>query len=178
MSTINLIPNYLKKEQAVNQISGLIFVSLFTLLVMGIIIFGALFATNYFTENQLTETKISLSEQELRNQSLKPISDDVKLINGKLKKIASIKDSKVDWNIFLTQINSSVPEKVQISTLQADRKTKKIAITGKAETRRDIVKLQKKLETLEYFKNLTFSASSLNEQDSNYTFNLAGDFVK
>lgn len=178
MSTINLIPNYLKKEQAVNQISGLVFVSLFTLLVMGIIIFGALYVSDYFVKEQLTNTTLSLSEQELKNQSLKPISDDVKLINSKLKKISLIKDSKVDWNVFLTQINLSVPEKVQITSLQADRKVKKVTLTGKAETRRDIVKLQKKLETLEYFKNLTFNASSLNEQENNYTFNLTGDFVK
>lgn len=178
MSTINLIPNYLKKEQATDQISGLVFVSLFVLLVMGILIFTALYASNYFVETQLKDTNISLSEQELKNQSLKPISDDIKMINSKLKKISAIKETKVDWNTFLSQINASVPEKVQISSLQADRKTKKVTITGKAESRREIVKLQKKLETLDYFKNLIFNASSLNEQDNDYSFNLTGDFVK
>ena len=178
MATINLIPDYLKKEQSANQFSGLIFSSLFVLLIMGILIFGAFFFGNYFVEGQLKETNQSLSEQELRNANLKAISEDVKLINSKLKKISTIKDSRLDWNKFLADLNSSVPEKVQITSLQADRKTKKVTIIGRAETRREIVKLQKKLETLDYFKNLTFNASSLNEEDQDYTFNLTGDFVK
>lgn len=173
--TINLIPPQKKREQRTKALSKLIISSLLIIIIMLLLVFGALYLINISQKNELDRTNADLASQNLKIGELKKVEDNVNLVNSKLKKIDSIIKQSMSFVDMLKTFNASVPEKVQIIAFQYDRKTKKVSISGQAETRRDIVKLQEKLEANDYFANLIFASSNYSEATATYSFTMTGD---
>lgn len=173
-STINLIPPRIKRELQLKQILNIILVALLAFLVMTIISYGAFFATNYYLFDELSSTETALAEQEVKIKKLEPLEKKVILINSKLEQITSLKSSSMIWSEFLEAFESSVPENVQIDNLQIDNKAKTVTLSGKAESRRDIVKLETKLNTMDLLAEMAFTSSTRNEEDNVYTFSMSG----
>ena len=173
-STINLIPPRIKKELQLKQILNVIMVSLVAFLAMTVISYGAFLATNYFLSDELSEVSAQLSEQEVKIKNLESLEVDVGTINSKLEKISTLRSESIVWSEFLDIFVASVPEKVQIESMQIDNKAKTVSISGRAQTRRDIVKLEATLNTIEQLSEISFSASVYNAEDDLYTFSMTG----
>lgn len=178
IQSINLIPPQIKREQKLGRFSALVTLVFLTLTIMTVLVYCGLYLTNKYISYELADARERLSEQQTKNKELKPVEDAVDLINTKLKKISELKSAEPDWPQIIIDINASAPSQVQLTSILLDRKDKKVSVSGFAESRRDIVKLQTKLLTLEYFSNLTFNSSAYNQTDQMYNFTLSGDIVK
>ena len=178
MTTLNLIPPEKKQEQQLRSISRVIMTFFALAIIITIFLGGLGYAINYYSKSELAKAKENLSEQEFKISKLKSIEDDVNLVNAKLKKIDTLRKDNASAILMMQNFNASVPTEAQISSLQIDRKGKKVSISGFAETRRDIVKLQSKLEESEYYKNIVFNTSTYSESTANYSFNMTGEIEK
>lgn len=176
ISSINLIPPKIKKRQQLKQISLIISVSFFTLFVMTAIIYGAVFAANFYTNEELLTAENQLAENELKIKILEPLENDVNLINSRLNRISALKKENIVWSEFFEIFENSTPKDLYIDSLSVDNKAKTINMSGYAETRRDIVKLETKLNSLEFLSDVGFNSSTYNTKDFNYKFSMVGVF--
>ncbi len=176
ITTINLIPPRIKKEQRLRQISKVVFSFFFALLLMSILVYGAIFMANYYTQEELTSAQSELAEYEVKIKKLEPLEKDVTLINSRLNKISELRKNSMLWSEFLEIFNNSTPTELHIDSLSVDYKAKTIVMAGSAETRREIVKLETKLNTMESLTEVGFSSSTYDETDYNYNFSMTGVF--
>ena len=176
ITTINLIPPRIKKEQRLRQISKVVFSFFFALLLMSVLVYGAIFMANYYTLEELNSEKGELAEYEVKTKKLEPLEKDVALINSRLNKISELRKNSILWSEFLEIFNNSIPTELNIDSLSVDYQAKTINMAGSAETRREIVKLETKLNTMESLSEVGFSSSTYDETDLNYKFSMTGVF--
>lgn len=175
---INLLPPKIKHEQKIGQISSQINAAVFALIIMVALTYSAIFLVNFFLSGQLGKIQDNLDKTNVEIAKLKDIESSVTGTNQKLSKLDTYKDQRFEWSSVFVDINNSIPEKVKIDSIQIDQKGSKFVISAAAETRSDIVKLQAKLEDLDYLKNLSFQSSTYNEKESYYTFSMVGTISK
>ena len=174
MATINLIPPKIKAAKRNKKIFSQIYFALVILIAMAAISYGALFALDYFANQELSKTKLALAQEKAKLKNLEPIEKDVQAINSKLQKISTLKKDRVLWSLVLIDINHSTPQQLKVDSFAAGTKDNKVTFTGAAETRRDIVEFQTKLNTSNFYNNFTFDSSSYSESESMYTFTMNG----
>ncbi|OQB06699.1 MAG: hypothetical protein BWY19_00049 [bacterium ADurb.Bin212] len=175
---INLLPPKIKKEQKIKKLSVQISGAMLTLLIMVVMTYSAVYFVNFFLDAQLTKNKQQLDETKVEISKLKSIEDDVNTINQKLGKLETLDKDRVEWSAFFKEINSSIPEKVLVNSIQVDKTKKTFSISAAAETRADIVKLQAKLEEMELLKSLSFQSSVFDEKNGFFTFSMYGSIEK
>lgn len=178
MNTLNLIPPHIKSAESNKKIFSLVFTGFFILILIAGISYGALFTINYLTKNEIAETNQRLTEENTKLKDLEQIEKDVNEINAKLQKIASLKKDRVLWSQVLTDLNHNTPEQLVVNSFAVTTKDKKVIINGSAETRRDIAKLQEKLNVSNFFTNIIFNTSSFTESEDMYTFSMSGELKK
>lgn len=175
MSTINLIPPQIKAADRNRKIFSLVFSILLILVLMLIFAYAAVFALDYFAKDELGKTNQTLAEEQAKLKNLADIETEVNGINARLTKISGYQKDRILWSKVLTDLNNSTPEQLKLDNFSAGTKDKKLTISGAAETRRDIVKLQEKLGTLSYWTNLNFNSSTYSETEQMYSFTMTGD---
>lgn len=175
---INLLPPKIKHEQKLNQISKMVNTGIFALLLMVGLSYSAIYLVDYYISSQMSKNTQLLDQTKFAISKLKPIEDDVNNINSKLGKLDTLKSQRFEWSAVLADLNKSIPQNVQITSLQIDKKNMKFSLGAAAESRSDIVKLQAKLEDLDYFKELSFGSSTYNEKNNYYTFTMSGKLSK
>lgn len=178
MSTINLIPPKIKNAQKAKRLAKLASSSLFSILVMVLIVYGAIYLANAFIKSDLNSVKQNIAEAEFKLKSLKDVEDRIAAVNSKITRLDTLKKQSIIWTDVITKYNASVPEKIQITSTQMDSKTKKFTLSGIAPSRREIVRLQTKLEESDYFANVVFGSSVYDDKTNSFTFSLAGEFAK
>lgn len=178
MSTINLIPPQIKAADKNRKIFSFISSILAILIIMLVFCYGAIFALDYIAKDELGKTKETLADEQNKLKNLEDIETEVNAINSRLTKIGNYQKDRVLWSGVLADLNHSTPEQLKMDTFSASTKDKKLTITGAAETRRDIVKLQEKLGTLGYWTNLNFNSSTYSETEQMYSFSMTGDLKK
>lgn len=178
MSTINLIPPQIKAADRNRKIFSFASTILVIIAIMLIFCYGAIFALDYLAKNELGQTNQTLAEEEAKLKNLESIETEVKDINARLTKIGDYQKGRVLWSKVLTDLNHSTPEQLKMDSFAAGTKDSKLTISGAAETRRDIVKLQEKLGTLSYWTNLKFNSSSYSTTEQMYTFTMTGELKK
>ena len=178
MSTLNLIPPQIKSAENNKKIFSLIFSAFFILILIAVIAYGALFTINYLTKNEIAEANERLAEENAKLKNLEQVEKDVNEINAKLQKIASLQKDRVLWSQVLTDLNHDTPEQLVMDSFTVTTKDNKVTISGSAETRRDIAKLQEKLNSSNFFTNIAFNTSSFAESEGMYTFTMNGELKK
>lgn len=178
MTTINLIPPKIKRQQRAKRLSKVISSALFSILIMILIVFMALYTTDRFLKSELSSSTQNLADTEYKLKSFKDIEDRIGSINTKLLRLNTLKSQNIVWTDVIEKIGLAVPDKVQISGVQMDATGKKFTLSGIAPSRREIVMLQTKLEDSDYFSGVTFGSSSLDDKTNTFTFSLTGDFKK
>lgn len=119
-----------------------------------------------------------ISNEEKTFESYRELERDIIGINSRLKKIAEIDNTKIDWSNYISSIASSTPPEVTIDSLSLTSIKNSVSFTGKAASRKDIAVLKEKLETSDYFENVIFNTSSYNSTDKNYSFSLTAEIEK
>lgn len=175
---INLLPEKIKKEQKLKQISKQVNVAVITLLIMVAMSYSAVYLVDYFLSSQIDKNNDLLEQTKTQITKLKPIEDDINSINGKLTKLDALKKQRYEFSAIISDINNSIPAQVKIKSFEIDVPSNKISVSASAETRSDIVLLQASLEDLPYFKDMSFSSSTFNPTDNNYSFGMLGSLTK
>jgi len=178
MSIINLIPPKNKKKQYVKKVANIVFSSLFVVTLILLITFSALYGINYYLEDALKNSKQELIEAEAKIANLKSVEEDVDNINAKIEKIDNLKSASINWKTIINDFNSSVPDQIRVDSLSIDWENQIISISGIGESRREIVKLQEKLNASEYFDGLSFSTSAYSNSHQAYSFSMTGEVIK
>ncbi len=91
--------------------------------------------------NDLTLNIVSLNN---RNMSA---NRQINAINRRIKEINNIQSMYIVWTPILTQLAAGVPSGVVLSTMDINAKTKKLSLTGHADTRDDLLLFQRNLQT-------------------------------
>lgn len=175
---INLLPEKIKREQKLNQISRMVNSGIFALLLMVGLAYSAVFLVNYFISSQMDKNNQLLDQTRVSISKLKPIEDDVNNINAKISKLDTLKSKRFEWSALLNDFNNSIPKSVQINSLQMDTESQKFSLTAAADSRSDIVKLQAKLQEISYLKDLSFASSTFDDKNDYYTFTMSGKISK
>lgn len=171
---INLLP-----PQEKNNIYNLllkrqlhVFVFIITIIFFG----GAIFVLNtlVFLKIQVGELgqSLNLESTTVEADSVKSLEDKAKDLNFKLAKYQSFRDGSAGLSTILVRVSDVVPLGVGLTALNVDTATRKVTMSGQAQTRDDIVSMENKIKKSEYFEKIESPLSNY-LQKNNATFNLS-----
>ncbi|MFA4995948.1 MAG: PilN domain-containing protein [Patescibacteria group bacterium] len=172
---INLLPPKFKQEKKVKKIAKVISIFLATVFIILLIVTTSLWVANYETKKDIDKFSSKISEQNNVLLRYKETDEGIKAVNSKLSKIESVGSNRILWSNIITELSKLTPSQVQIKTMTLDQQNKKIGLTGYAETRNDIARFKEKMSSSKYFKNVTFSSSTRDEEQSNFSFSISSE---
>ncbi len=136
------------------------------LAVTGIVLLGAdWILQTYFTS--LSENLTAISNQQLNKNT------DLKNINGILLQTEKLQVQYTLWVEKIITISDAVPPGVVLTQLTLDAKNKTLLLGGVAETRENLLALQKNLEALPLLSGINIPISQLSLR-SNLPFSIIG----
>lgn len=173
MLKINLLPPEEKKEIRFKKIDTFILRS-FIIFLLTLVISSLLFL---FLSQVLSSYVASFSEQiniyenYLAKEKNKEIENKISQINNILSKISLIQKNQTTWSSTLIEITSLVPQEIKLTKIEANKKEKKIEISGWAKTRKKVLDFVDNLEKSEYFENVSLPLSDIVTSE-NISFNI------
>ncbi len=170
--TINLIPPQSKKERRAKQTMAGFYISLTAILLFLLIISGLIYLTNSYVLSDLTGYDQKMTEKTEQISKYKNLESQIRQTNLKLDVLKKTDSDRIIWSEIFDELAGSTPTKVQISSLSTDKTTKKVSLSGTAETRKEIADMKDQLELSPIFKNVTFSSSTYNADKQTYSFSL------
>ncbi len=176
--SVNILPPQIKQEKETGKKIRRSIFYVFLLTILLLVIGGGLYLYNL--ELGLKIQNLNSRQDQLAKDAkqYEQVATQIATINKKLTKIDDINKNRIIWSLILSNMARSTPTQVKLSTLSLDKSTKKVTMTGEAESRMEIARFKEKLESSDYFKNVIFSSSSHNQQEDNFTFNLTAELEK
>lgn len=175
---INLIPPQLKRTYLIRKRINYFSSTVFSCLILSVLVFFLATYLNYNFKLKLEKTQGRVETAKKESARFSDLEEKINQTNAKLIKIDSVDKTRVLWSVVLTELANCTPQDVRLQNLSLDQNSAKIALTGEAETRREIAKYKEKLESSQYFKNIVFISSALNEQKNNYSFSMTAELEK
>lgn len=105
----------------------------------------------------------------------KAVTADIKKINDYLKRIDGLETRFVPWSKLLETITSFIPRGTRLTSLRVEQDGK-IALSGIARDRDDVIALQAKLEDSKLFKDVKAPLSNILQQ-TDVTFDFEMQYV-
>lgn len=177
MKIINLLPpqeqDLLRKQKVFYSLKAATAVSFLSYLVIVGILFGwRMYLASSLTslDNQIVEQNRIISGQD--NTELKKEADRYNFIAGDYKKFMA---EMPEWSRVLAEFAALVPGDVQITSLNGNTVSGKIAISGKSRTRDSVLTLRSRIASSSYFKNIDLPLENLQKPTNvefRYTFYL------
>lgn len=172
---INLIPPQLKKEKAIQKKIGYLSIGLISLLSLIAAATLLMYIYNQFALGTVVNLRSETEATKKGSEQYASVENKINQTNAKLKKLEGIDKKRVLWSNVLTELANTAPAQVQLKNVSFDQETGKVLLTGSAGNRMAIANFKDKLETSNYFKNVFFSSSSLNEATTDYSFSLTAE---
>lgn len=172
---INLLPPKFKQEKKVKKIAKVVSIFLTTVFIILLIVTISLWIANHETKENIVKFDNKIAEQKNILLRYKETEENINAINLKLGKIETVDSNRILWSNLITELSKLTPSQVQIKTLTLDQQNKKVGLTGYAETRNDIARFKEKMSGSKYFKNVTFSSSTRDEEQSNFSFSISSE---
>jgi len=174
MIKINLLPpQQIKRIKMMiayqNAISsGLILFSMFLLVIVALASFLTLLNFKYFIfERGINEEQAKV----VQTESIKTIQKRVKELNDDLSLIKKIQDTKSDLYGILDKVNEELFGGVKIYTLEIDKESKLISVTGNSLLRENLVAIRNIIKSNPHYKEIDFPLSNLaNPRNINFRF--------
>lgn len=152
--TINLLPASQKHRKFEKKTNGIIFTICF--IIFSVLVASSILLYTYdnIQKNEQSTFKSQLSNEQENLNQYKDTSQSIAQISNTLKYIDILAQKSINWEKFLTQFNSLIPEKTQITSLKVSTVPSSIIdISGQAESRRDVIKLYEKMKTTKFFQD-------------------------
>lgn len=98
----------------------------------------------------------------------------VKLINKKLEQIEFIQSKYRQITPLLPQITKALPDAINLTALNVDKKNKTMQMTGFAPSRGDLLEFQTQLEAADWVETVEIPVDQLTKKDNiNFSFSVA-----
>lgn len=166
MVNINLVPQEIKAKIAQAKKSANVFsiclVAVFLLVILGIL---SLAVNSMVLEPDLATVKDEIQKNTAALQSFATLEDKALFLNDRAKIAETIEQKRPLWSQIVQGLINSVPQEVQFASITADvTKSPNFVLEGFAKNERDIISFKDKLEASEFFKNVAFKSSSVENQ--------------
>lgn len=165
MITLNLLPGKLKKEIESKK-ANIWVVGMF---VLSFVIFGLtielLFATKKILSNNLESLteQYDAFEQYFDSDKNQEIEQKVNTINKMFVDIDKIQKGRTAWSEIMVEFTLIVPSDVRLYKIELDKLENKVAVSGFAKTRDDLLKFQEALNNFKYFGSVDLPSNFLIE---------------
>lgn len=171
MIIINLLSPEQKKELKIKRIYLAIKEVVMLILLFTSIIAIMLGVSRYVLEEQLAdiiERNISTinAGQQVNNQII--------VLNKKINLINDVQKNFKHWSVFFKKISQLTPDEIIYNSLKIYHQEAILELQGTAQTRQDLLKLQKNLEESQLFKKVDLPLNNLIEKENN-TFNITAE---
>ena len=137
---------------------------------------GAIFALNtlVFLKIKARELSQSINLEATTEEveQARNLEGEVKKLNLGLSKYQSFRDESYNISMVLSRVSNITPASISLSALNVDAGSKKITLSGQAQTREDIVVMENKIKKSEYFENLDSPLTNY-LQKNNPSFNFS-----
>lgn len=149
--------------------------------VFGVLLVLAVFGGAFFVLNTLVFLKVQTSElghslnvesASADIESTAVLEDGIKDLNLKLSKYQAFRAEEVNTGLLLAKVGELVPAGIALNKLSLDAGTKKITISGLAQTRDDVIEMEKRLKKSTLFERVDSPIGNY-LQKSNSTFNFS-----
>jgi uncharacterized membrane protein len=174
MIRLNLLPIEEKKKIKLEFLQcNIIFFGSFLvllILILVLILSGSLIFLNFKLRSIGQETMLEQSKI-VQTETVKSIEKKVKELNLQLTDLDKIIKNQSNFYNILLDIVPELLSKVDVYTIDIEKETKIIAITGYSATRENLQLIKKTLESSTRYKNIDFPISNLtNPKDINFRF--------
>ncbi|MGE5392742.1 MAG: PilN domain-containing protein [Candidatus Saccharibacteria bacterium] len=183
MKLINLLPKIQRREVELQMVTRQVIkffvwsagsVAVFLLLAFGVMLYlkGEMIAV---------DKDIAGNRKELTSTGTQQLQEKVLAVNKQVKVIGSLRDQHYYWTTALIEISKLLPADAQINSLDIDRQTGEIKLTGTAEKRESVIQFWANVKKSKYFKNINFPLSNLEREKNSlftYTFYANKEMLK
>jgi hypothetical protein len=148
--------------------SALILFLFFLLMVVAMASFLTLLNFKYSAfEKSINEEQTKV----IQTDSIKTIQKRVKELNEDLSAIKKIQDTKSDFYGILDKVNEELFGGVKVYSLEIDRETRMVSVTGNALLRESLVAIRNILKNNPHYKEMDFPLANLaNPRNINFRF--------
>lgn len=99
----------------------------------------------------------------------------IKEINNIIAYTDAIQQAYTDWSPIVADIANSIPEGIVVENISLNAKTHNFVLSGKANTRENLLQMQINLNNLDFIKNVDIPLSQLTEK-TNITFSISANY--
>jgi Tfp pilus assembly protein PilN len=163
MLTLNIIPEELKKDNKLMTIYLSTKKLMIIFLLFFIIYAAALFGAKIILRSHYEETD---NEANLLTKNTENYSKQVGAINAQINAVETIQNNTVFWSYLIEFFSNKLPNGIILKTLQVDKETKIINLSGVAETRDALLLLKSLLEADKTFSDINLPIKSLLEKEN------------
>lgn len=171
MISLNLIPQNKIEEIKIKRIYLIIKKLIILFLLFSTIVALSLIASRYILEQKINQL---ITENISSLKASQDINQRISFINQRTAKIKSIQNNFIDWHPYLIELSLITPESIKFQSLSLNRINQKLTLNGLAETRQDLLELEKNIDQSKFFYNVNLPLRNLlNQRD--IQFNLTAD---
>ncbi|MBI5465876.1 MAG: hypothetical protein HY974_01150 [Candidatus Kerfeldbacteria bacterium] len=106
-----------------------------------------------------------LTTTTLVNDKNRNADREIKDLNKNLKEVKSVQADFIKWSTMLTNLHRAIPENIEVTYLNLEKKTKIFNLNGRALHRDDFLKLKASLSELPYLEELSSPLTNLLKRD-------------
>ncbi|OGE78176.1 MAG: hypothetical protein A2751_03380 [Candidatus Doudnabacteria bacterium RIFCSPHIGHO2_01_FULL_46_14] len=160
---INLLPPEEQKEVARLEINaeilhfGIILTA--SLLVLAAVLFGVnLWLGRTVSKNDQEIAKYSTQLEAYQGTSLQK---EVAALNENIENFKMLSEQSMKWSPYLMELATLIPKDVSLDSIQLNRITGKVEVTGRASNRNSVLALRQRVLDSKHFKNINFPLYNL-----------------
>lgn len=153
------LKNDIKFKTFYTALRSILFLLFISLMVYSVLILTA----KYILMAHANETK---NRSILITSKTEDYDKQVKDINSQIDYINKIQTNTISWSDFIEVIANNITAGIHISQISADEKTKTFSISGRAETRQDLLNLKESLENLNIFGEINIPIDILLQKEN------------
>lgn len=173
---LNLLPPEELKSVKYIFLRRYLITTLVLVVVAEVVLIGILFGMQVYINGYYQETKKTVESLSQSNQINEIKSTEEKIIkfNNYLNRIGEVQKTEIRWTNVIQDIIKHKTNRVKLSSIDVDDKTKKITLKGTSETREDFLKFKESLEKTNHFSSFDSPINNL-INPTNISFSL--DFI-
>lgn len=128
-----------------------------------------------------TETAIAANREQLASDTNRQLENEVLTLNSDLKKINTLQTQAYHWSQALLELGQLIPLDFVVDILSLDRKTGRVAISGTAGDRANILLFWSAIHKSRHFRDINFPLANLErvrQAPFTFEFNLNAEEIK
>lgn len=110
------------------------------------------------------------NQVQVSTQRIAKLNTDITFINNTIQRTGLIQKEFIPWTEEIAKVTQSVPPGIILTNMRFDRGNKQISLSGKANTRDELLSFMETLKTIPFIKTATVPLSQLTQKEQiNFT---------